>query len=321
MFRIKRRTRLAFVAIMLVCPWVLSLFPGISHYLDVLVFAGIYTLATIGLSMLMGYAGQISLGHAAFFGIGAYISGILTVRYGWNPWFCMLFGVIVCVIVSFLIGTPCLKLQGHYLAMATLAFGIIVFIVFSEEIDITGGPDGMGGIPGLSLFGFSFNSILSYYYLVWGAVTVAFLFSVNVIQGRIGRALRAIHSSEAGANAMGINVFMYKVQIFVYSAVLASVAGSLYAHYINFVSPGSFDIHFSIKLIIMIVVGGMYSIWGAVWGSILIAFLSLEWLELFKEFEILAYGVILLLVTIFLPNGLVGLPVQLMGWVDKRKKN
>jgi branched-chain amino acid transport system permease protein len=308
------------VLVMLLVPWVLKLVPGVSHYLDILVFAGIYTLATIGLSMLMGYAGQISLGHAAFFGIGAYVSGILTVRYGWNPWFCMFVGVIVCVIVSFLIGTPCLKLQGHYLAMATLAFGIIVFIVFSEEIEMTGGPDGMGGIPGLSLFGFKFNSVLSYYYLVWGVVTIAFLFSVNVIQSRIGRALRALHSSETGANAMGINVSGYKLQIFVYSAVLASVAGSFYAHYINFVSPGSFDVHFSIKLLIMIVVGGMYSIWGAVWGSILIAFLSLEWLEMFKEFEVLAYGVILLLVTIFLPNGLVGLPAQVMGWVEKRKK-
>ena len=321
MFRIKRRTRLAFVVIMLLIPWVLNLLPGISHYLDVLVFAGIYTIATIGLSLLMGYAGQISLGHAAFFGIGAYVSGILTVHYGWNPWFCMVLGIIVCIIVSFLIGTPCLKLQGHYLAMATLAFGIIVFIVFSEEIDMTGGPDGMGGIPGLSLFGFGFNSVLSYYYLVWGVVTIIFLFSVNVIQSRIGRALRALHSSEVGANSMGINVSMYKVQIFVYSAVLASIAGSLYAHYINFVSPGSFDVHFSIRLLIMIVVGGMYSIWGAVWGSILIAFLSLEWLHMFKEFEVLVYGIILLLVTIFLPNGLVGVPAQVMGWVNKRRKS
>ncbi|MCP4751175.1 MAG: branched-chain amino acid ABC transporter permease [Proteobacteria bacterium] len=311
MFRIKKRTRLAFIVILIICPWILELIPAISHYLDILVFAGIYTLITIGLSLLMGYAGQISLGHAAFFGIGAYLSGILTVHYGWNPWFCMVIGVVVCGFVAYLIGTPSLKLQGHYLAMATLAFGIIVFIVFNEEVDVTGGPDGMGGIPGLSLWRFSFDTALKYYYLVWGIVVVAFLFSVNLIQSRLGRALRAIHTSEIGAKAMGVDVSQYKIQIFSYSAVLASIAGSLYAHYMNFINPGAFDLTFSVKLLIMIVIGGMHSIWGAVLGAVLISFLSLEWLEVFKEGEILVYGAVLLLVTIFLPDGLVSLPEKI----------
>ncbi len=308
MFRIKKRSRFAFISILLVCPWILQGIPAISHYLDVLVFAGIYTIITIGLSLLMGYAGQISLGHAAFFGIGAYLSGILTVHYGWNPWFCMIVGVVVAGFVAVMIGTPSLKLQGHYLAMATLAFGIIVFIVFNEESEVTGGPDGMGGIPGLTIWHFSFDSIIKYYYLVWGVVVTVFLFSVNLIQSRLGRALRALHTSETGAKAMGVDVSAYKIQIFVYSAILASIAGSLYAHYMNFINPGTFDISFSIKLLIMIIIGGMHSIWGAVLGAVIISFLSLEWLEMFKEFEVLAYGVILLLVTIFLPEGVVSVP-------------
>lgn len=311
MFRIRKRSRIAFVCILIIAPWVIRAIPAISHYLDVLVFAGIYTLIAIGLSLLMGYAGQISLGHAAFFGIGAYISGILTVQYDWNPWFCMVMGVIAAIGVAVLIGTPALKLKGHYLAMATMAFGIVIYIVFSEEAQVTGGPDGMGGIPGLSLWGFSFNTEIRYYYLVWGIVVAVFLFSVNLIHSRLGRALRAIHTSETGAYAMGVNVSFYKIQIFIYSAVLASIAGSLYAHYINFISPGTFDLSFSIKLLIMIIIGGTHSIWGAVLGAVLISFLSLEWLEMFKEFEILVYGLILLLVTIFLPDGVISLPEKI----------
>jgi branched-chain amino acid transport system permease protein len=308
MFRIRKRSRIFFVCILIVTPWVVQAIPAISHYLDVLIFAGIYALIAIGLSMLMGYAGQISLGHAAFFGVGAYISGILTVQYEWNPWFCMVMGVMATIAVAVLIGTPALKLKGHYLAMATLAFGIVVFIIFNEETQVTGGPDGMGGIPGLSLFGFAFDTEIKYYYLVWGIVVAVFLFSVNLIHSRLGRALRAIHTSETGAYAMGVNVSFYKIQIFVYSAVLASIAGSLYAHYINFISPGTFALSFSIKLLIMIIIGGMYSIWGAILGAVLISFLNFEWLEMFKEFEVLVYGLILLLVTIFLPDGIISIP-------------
>lgn len=318
MFRIKKRTRIGFLAFAACAPLFLQIVPDGNSYLDILVFVGIYTLITIGLSLLMGYAGQISLGHAAFFGIGAYVSGILTVHYGWNPWFSLLCGIVVCVGVAFAIGIPALRLQGHYLAMGTLAFGIVVFIVFSEETEITGGPDGMGGIPGLGLFGFEFDSIVSYYYLVWTIVAVVFLLSVNLIQSKTGRALRAIHSSPIAAGTLGINVPYYKAQIFVYSAVLASIAGSLYAHYVNFINPGSFDISFSIHLIIMIVVGGMHSIWGAVLGALLITFLSFEWLEAFHEFEVLAFGAILLLATVFFPEGLVSIPEKCRDFLKGR---
>jgi len=276
-----------------------------------MVFAGIYSLITIGLSLLMGYAGQISVGHAAFYGIGAYVSGILTARYGLNPWICMLAGISVTGAVALMVGAPCLKLKGHYLAMATLAFGIIVFIVFNEETEWTGGPDGMSGIPGLSIFGFDFDSVEKYFYLVWGFVFAAFIFSVNIIQSGAGRALRAIHSSETAANAMGVNVAGYKILVFVYSAVLASLAGSLYAHYLNFINPATFDLFFSIKLLIMISLGGMHSLWGAVIGAGIITFLNYEWLHYFEEFEVLVYGAILLVVVIFLPDGLAGIPDML----------
>lgn len=297
-----------FAVLIIIFPWVAREIFAISHYTDIMVFAGIYCLITIGLSLLMGYAGQISIGHAAFFGIGAYVSAILTVRYGLNPWLCMFIGMIVAAVVAILVGAPSLKLKGHYLAMATLAFGIIIYIIFNEEIEWTGGPDGMSGIPGLSLFGFEFDSVVSYFYLVWGFVVAAFIFTINIIQSGAGRALRAIHSSEPAASAMGVDISRFKLIVFVYSAILASLAGSLYAHYLNFINPSTFDLFFSIKLLIMIALGGMHNIWGAIIGAGLITFMSYEWLHYFEELEVIVYGAILLIITIFFPNGLVGVP-------------
>ncbi|MBI5062482.1 MAG: branched-chain amino acid ABC transporter permease [Desulfatitalea sp.] len=317
MLRIRKAPMLAGALLILVFPWIASRVPAIAHYPDLMIFAGIYTLITIGLSLLMGYAGQISLGHAAFFGIGAYVSGVLTTQYGFNAWLGMLLGAIAAAAVAVAVGAPSLRLKGHYLAMATLAFGIIVNIVFREEALWTGGPDGMVGISGLTLFGYALDSAVKYYYLVWGTVAVVFLFTVNLIQSPTGRALRAIHASEAAAAAMGIPIARYKVIVFAFSAVLAALGGSLYAHYMNFINPSTFDLFFSIKLIIMIALGGMHSIWGAVIGAILVAFLSLEWLHYFDEFEVVVYGAILLLVTVFLPEGLAGAPSKLMAWMRR----
>lgn len=317
MLKIRKLPIIIFAVIIIVLPWVAGKITAISSYPDIMIFAGIYCLITIGLSILMGYGGQISLGQAAFYGIGAYVSGILTAKYGLNPWACMLIGAIVAAGVALLVGAPSLKLRGHYLAMATLAFGIIIFIVFNEEIEWTGGPDGMTGIPGLSLFGFEFDSIERYYYLVWAIVFAAFIFTINVIQSRTGRALRAIHVSESAANAMGVDISRLKIIIFIYSAILASLGGSLYAHYMNFINPTTFDLFFSIKLLIMIALGGMHDIWGAIIGAILITFLSFEWLHYFEEFEIIVYGAILLLITIFLPHGLVGVPGIVKSWLRR----
>ena len=321
MLRIGKLPIALFAGFIMIFPWVAGKVPAIGNYTDIMVFVGIYCLITIGLGLLMGYAGQISVGQAAFYGIGAYVSAILTTRYGLNPWFCMFIAVLVTGTIAFLVGAPSLKLKGHYLAMATLAFGIIVFIIFNEEIQWTGGPDGMADIPGLSIFGFELDSIEKYFYLVWGFVFVILIFTINIIQSDTGRALRAIHTSEAAANSMGVNVSKFKILVFVYSAILASLAGSLYAHYLNFINPATFDLFFSIKLLIMIALGGMYNIWGAIIGAGIITFLSYEWLHYFEEFEVIVYGAILLVVTIFLPNGLVGLPGMLKELFVRQKSN
>lgn len=276
---------------------------GNPYYVGIFVFLGIYTLVTIGLSLLMGYAGQISLGHAAFFGLGAYTSGFLSTRFQLSPWFGMLAAVLLTGGVAYLIGAPALRLKGHYLAMATLAFGEIIYIVFNQWIEVTGGPSGFGQIPRFSFGKFSLDSDFAYYYFVWGITLSALILSLNLIHSRVGRALRSIHGSEMAAQTMGVNTARYKLQVFMLSAIFAGVAGSLYAHFVTFISPSSFTVMFSIVLVTMVAVGGMANIWGAVMGTALLTVLP-EYLRVFKDYDILIYGSVLLLIMIFLPEGL-----------------
>jgi branched-chain amino acid transport system permease protein len=286
-------------------PAVTTRFSFIHHYLDIMIFVGIFSLVNIGLSLLMGYAGQISLGQAAFFGLGAYGSGILTGNFGWSPWAALPAGMVLTGMVAAAVGVPSLKLKGHYLAMATLGFGVIVFIVFNEEVALTGGPSGLADIPGISIGKWPIDTPVKYYYFVWVIVLAVLLVSLNIIHSRVGRALRSIHGSEKAANAMGVPTSLYKTRIFVLSAVYASLAGSLYTHYMTFLSPSSFDLFWSIKFLMMVVIGGMGSIWGAMLGTCLLSYLSNEWLHMFQDFDVLVYGLILLVIIMFLPKGLV----------------
>lgn len=273
------------------------------YYLNVLIFIGINSILTVGLNLLMGYAGQISLGHAAFFGIGAYTSGILTATYHWSPWPAMLLAVIATVVIAVIIGIPSLRLTGYYLAMATLGFGIIVYILFREMGSITGGASGLAGIPPLSIGKWSLNTGQDYYFLVCGVLFLVILFSLNLVDSQVGRAFKAIHDSEIAALTLGINTPTLKLKVFVLSAVYASLGGSLYAHYVTFISPSSFGFIFSIKLVTMVVVGGMASVWGALFGAATITLLP-EVLHIFAEYDVLVFGLILILVMIFLPKGL-----------------
>jgi branched-chain amino acid transport system permease protein len=284
----------------------IGVFPWLTgrnqYFISLLVFMGINGLITMGLSLLMGYAGQISLGHAAFFGLGAYSSGVLTVQYGLSPIVGFLLGILLSATVAFLVGMPTLRLKGHYMAVATLGFGEIVFILFNELSFLTGGPSGLSGIPALSFAGLPLEGT-SYLYLVWALVILFLLFSLNVINSRVGRALRAVHGSELAAGTMGVDAARYKVQVFVLSAVYASLGGSLYAHFISFISPSSFSLMFSILLLMMVVVGGTETIWGALLGAAVLTLLP-EYLRGLEDFEVLAYGAILMAVLLFMPKGI-----------------
>ena len=279
-------------------PWI---FEGNKYFISILVFLGINSIVTMGLCLLMGYAGQISLGHAAFFGIGAYFSGILTSQYSYHPVVAFFVGIFFSALVAFFVGKPTLRLKGHYMAVATLGFGEIFFIVFNELIFLTGGPSGLSGIPTLTFFGQVLEGT-AYLYLVWGFAFLLLIFSLNVINSRVGRALRAIHGGELAATAMGVDAAGYKVQVFVLSAVYASIAGSLYAHFITFISPSSFGLMPSIMFLMMVVIGGAGTIWGALLGTAVLTSLP-EYLRGLEDFEVLAYGGILMVVLLFMPQG------------------
>lgn len=283
-------------------PWVFPL----TFYK--LIPIGILTLISIGLSLLLGYAGQISLGHAAFYAIGAYSSGILTTAYGWSPWLAMVAGVALSIAIAALVGMPSLRLHGHYLAMATLAFGEIVRVILDAWDHVTGGPSGFGDIPDLSLFGFtlvsgSMTQERTVYFSVWAAVFVGLVLALCIIHSRIGRALRSIHGGERAANVLGVPTASYKVKVFVLSAVYASVAGSLYAHYMQFLNPPPFSVMTSILVVIMVVVGGMRTVWGAIVGTVLMGMLP-EWLSWMENFWLVVYGGVLLLIMMFVPQGI-----------------
>jgi branched-chain amino acid transport system permease protein len=276
----------------------------LGKYNTLLIFIGLNTMVTVGLCLLMGYTGQVSLGQAAYYGIGAYISAILSKTYNVDPWLAMLIAALVTGAFAYSIGYLIFRLKGNYLAMATLGIGIIMWILFRQLSQFTGGPDGMSGIPYLSIGGFVFDTTFKRYYLVW-FFTLALLFiSQNIIRSRTGRALRSIHGSEDASESIGINVARLKVKIFVLSAVFASLAGSLFVHHLRFVSPQQFDFLASVKLVVMAVIGGLASIWGAIFGAATTNILSNELLLNFGELDIIVYGLILMLVMIFMPQGL-----------------
>ena len=276
---------------------------------------GLNTIVVVGLNLLIGFAGQISLGHAAFYGLGSYFSGILTVNYGFPLWPAMIIGMLATGSIAYLVGYPSLKLKGHYLVMATLGFSIIVYILMGELEYFTGGHDGLIGIPPLSIGGIEFDTDLKNFYLIWAFVFVSMLVARNLLNSRVGRALRAIHGSEVAANSLGVNTANYKVKVFVLSAMFASISGSLYAHYITFISPSTYDFYYSIQVVSMVIVGGMGSLWGSLFGAALLTSIS-EAFHIAKQYHVIAYGLFLSLVLIFLPDGIL---VSIHNYYLKRK--
>lgn len=274
-----------------------------TYYLQIMTFIGINTLLALGLNMLMGYTGQVSLGHAAFYGIGAYTTAILSGTYGITPWLALVCAVAAAVLIAFIVGLPTLRLSGYYLGMGTLGFGMIVNIVIREWADVTGGASGFVGIPVLEAGTLVFMSGASYYFLVWAIVFAAIIICRRLLASRTGRALRAIHDGEKAAVAIGVNTHVLKLQIFMFSAALGAVAGFLYAHFVLFISPESFGFMVSIKMVTMVVIGGMASVWGALLGAVVLTLLP-EVLHGFAEYEMIVFGLILMVVMIFMPQGL-----------------
>jgi branched-chain amino acid transport system permease protein len=285
----------------------LLLYPAVQtnpYTLGISNLVAIYVIVVLGLNLFIGYAGQISLGHAAFFGLGAYGSAISTVTFEINPWLAMLGVGAMVAVFAILLGIPTLRLSGHYLAMATLGFNIIIHRIFIQWDEVTGGVSGFYGIPPLNIGGFFFDTEVRFHYLVWGLALLALLLCLNLVRSGVGRGLAAVAGDESAAAALGVDIRTSKIKVFVLSAVLASIAGSLYAHCYGYISPGSFDIFVSTDLVIMVVIGGMGSIWGSLFGAALITLLP-EWIEVFESYKDFVHGGILVLVLMFLPQGFI----------------
>jgi branched-chain amino acid transport system permease protein len=274
-----------------------------SYFYDIAVLVGLNAIVCVGLNLLIGYAGQISLGHAGFFGLGAYGSAVLSSRYGWPPLAAMFTTTLAVAALAFAVGRPILRLKGHYLAMATLGLGVIIFMVITTEDKLTGGPDGISVVP-FRVGGFVLQDERIWYWLIGALLLLAVWLALNLIDSPAGRALRALHSSEIGAEVVGINAAEHKVMVFVISAVFAALAGSLAAHHSGFVTPAKVAFLHSIELVTMVVFGGMASTFGAVVGAAVLTTLPQLLTEL-KDFEMMVFGAVMMVTLIFLPRGVV----------------
>lgn len=310
---------------------------GTSYYLTQLTMSAYYSIVVIGLCVLMGYGGQISLGHAGFFAIGGYLAAAFTTHdltpfrdkglvaffdkagllvastdlYGSDlltvaPWAACLAALFAAGIIALAIGGPILKLKGHYLAMATLGFGIIIYRIalasayFGEADGISEVP-GFRLLPGIEVSG-SFGARILNYYIAWGMLLIGLILLVNLIHSRVGRALRSIHGAEEAAGAMGVNTARYKLYIFVLSAVFAALAGVFVTHYNGGIGPSEAGVMKSVRYVAIVAVGGMANIWGALIMGIVLNFLSLR--GVFGSYDDAVFGVILIVIMLFAPEGI-----------------
>lgn len=310
-FQLRLKGLIILALILVVTPLFLS---NPFHY-EMATQIAILAATVVGLNLLVGFSGQISLGHAGFFGVGAYFSAIMTGTYAWPPLLTLIVAAAFVAILAWIVGRPILKLKGHYLSMATLAIGFILYIIINNEGWITGGPDGIS-VPPFSVFGWELSTFADYslfgiqfgghvaWYIFSGAVLLAAVwFAQNIIDSPIGRALRSVHGSEIAARVVGVDTAKYKSLVFVVSAVYASVMGSLYAHFSGHVTPHLASFDQSIILITMVVLGGMASTYGVILGALVLTLLP-QLLTDFQELEMMMFGLILMLTMIFMPKGL-----------------
>ncbi len=285
------------------CIVILSLLPMSTFQIRIATLLFIFSVVTLGLNLLIGYAGQVSLGHGAFFGLGGYVVAIGVRDYGLSPW--LLTGAALCIsgCIAWLIGRPILKLKGYHLAMATLAFGSIFAMILTNAVRLTGGPDGMAlESPSIRLLGL--NARWTWYWLASGVLLIVMYLLASLLDSPTGRAMRAIHDSETAADVLGIDVARVKLWAFVISAVLATLAGCCFVMFDRYITPNSAGIIRSIEFMTMTVVGGLGSVFGSIVGAAILVVLP-QLLTVFHQFEHAIFGLILIVIMVFLPKGIV----------------
>ena len=298
------------LAVLIVC-LILALLPWTINSFRVRVFTlgGIYAIATTGLTLFMGFTGQISIGQSAFFGIGAYTSAILA-KAGLPFFLCFFASGLVAALCGLIIGFPCLRARMFYLAMATLAFGLSMTIIFKNWTTLTGGVSGTGGIPPAAIGPFLFDGFISYYYLVWIIMAIVLFLSHRFTQSYFGLSLRAIGDNELAAESLGVKAYMSRLISFLICSFLAGIAGSLYAHLDRVIAPENFTAEESIIFLSMAVIGGLKSIYGGLIGAIVFTLIG-EQLRSLERGQVIVVGGLLIFLVIFLPKGVVSFPEKL----------
>lgn len=283
-----------------------------SYGLHILIMLAIYMVLTQSLNLVMGLAGQLQLGHAAFFGIGAYVAGLLMVNGGWSFWLTLPVAFVGAGVIGILMGIPSIRVGGDYLGVVTLGFGEIVRLVLSNWVSFTHGPMGLPGIPAPNIFGFTFTYKLPFFYLATAFALLTWFVMNRLTNSKVGLQLMAVRTDEHCAKVLGINTGALKVFAFCLSAAFAGLAGAFYASYFSFISPDSFLFTDSLTVLCMVVVGGMGNMIGSVIGAAVLSIAP----ELFRsmgDLRMLLYGLLLTVMVIFKPTGIWGL--------DKRKRN
>jgi len=283
-----------------------------EYLLHILIISGIYIILTLSLNLIVGYTGLPALGHIAFACVGAYTSSLLALNFGVSPWIGLLIGACLAALLGLIIGIPSIRLKGDYLAIATFGFGVIVYSVSKNWVELTRGPMGLPGIPKFSLFGFELQPVWTYLILV--IVFVALTgFAINrIVHSPFGRILRSIRDDEIASLSIGTNVNKYKLIVFVIGAFFAGIAGSLYAHYITFIDPSSFTVMESIAVLLMVVFGGMGSIRGSFVGALalvifpeMLRFLGMP-SSVAAPLRQMIYGLLLIVLMLKRPQGIIG---------------
>ncbi len=292
---------LVLTAALLVAPFLIA-----EQFVAALVMAAIYTVMTTGLNLFMGYTGQISFGHNSFAAIGAYGCAVFTIDMGMPPLLAVVLAALLTGVVAFLVGYPTLRLRGHYLAMATLALGLMTVEILTQWKSVTQGMFGISGIPPLGIGPWELSDDLSYYFVYWGIAGIVIWMVHRIFRSRLGFALRAVSGDEAAAQSLGIDIARYKLIAFILSAMIISLAGSMFALFISFISPDVFGLYMVILLFTMLFVGGVNTKFGPMLGAIVITILP-ETLRSFNSAREFIYATLLLLILIFAPRGLAGI--------------
>jgi branched-chain amino acid transport system permease protein len=283
-----------------------------EYLIHILIIAGIYTILSLSLNLIIGYTGLAALGHIAFAAVGAYASSLLALNLGISPWIGLLIGAVIAAILGVIVSYPSLRLKGDYLALATFGLGVIIYSVAKNWVSLTRGPMGLPGIPSFSLFGLEFNNVWIYLILVLIFVGITYFAIRNITKSPFGRVLTGIREDEIATEAMGKNIVKHKLIVFMVGAFFAGIAGSLYAHYITFIDPSSFTAMESITVLLMVVFGGMASLPGSIVGAMvlvifpeLIRFIGLP-SSVAAPLRQMIYGLLLVVIMIFRPKGLIG---------------